>query len=166
MSSVSSPYGFSASDSASPINTSPLDLASSSSSRAHTSGYAQSHVQSFASSFSHRYADGQTQSGASSGYVSGDSYGEGHAKGTSASGYRGGSSVAQVNAQTSGNGHVQGIASSEAGSFVRFPEGGSARTQTIPLRHVDGEAVSRQEQSDSDIISELAQAVGELFDVV
>ncbi|XP_032662800.1 uncharacterized protein LOC116840328 [Odontomachus brunneus] len=160
---VASPYGFSASDSASQINTSPLDFASSSSSQAHTSEYAQSHAQSFAS-FSHRNADGRTQSSASSGYVSGDSYGEGHAKGTSASGYRGGSSVAQVNAQASGNGHVQGIASSEAGSFVRFPEGRSA--QAIPLRHVGGEANSRKKQSDSDIISELAQAVGELFDVV
>ncbi|XP_014482067.1 PREDICTED: uncharacterized protein LOC106748243 isoform X2 [Dinoponera quadriceps] len=153
----SSPHGYSAGDSASQIDTSPLDHAFSSPGRAHISGYAPSFA-----SFSHRNVDGRTN-GAPSGYVSGDSFGEGHAEGTSASGYQGGSTVVRVNAQPAGNGH--GIASSEAGSFVRFPEGGSARSQAIPLRHVRGEVLSKQE-NDSDIISDLARAVGELLDVV
>lgn len=152
----SQPDEFSASDSAFRSDTSPLDLEFSSTGRAHTSGYAQS----FAS-----LSDERARNSESSGYVSGDSFGEGHAKGTSASRYRGGSSVARVNAQAAGNGHAQGTASSEAGSFVSFPEGGSAPSQTIPLRHVSGKAVTKQEQYDGDIISDLAQAVGELLDV-
>ncbi|EFN80487.1 hypothetical protein EAI_08391 [Harpegnathos saltator] len=167
---VSVPYGFSAGDSASQINTSPLDLVSSSSSQTHSLGYAGSRAQSF-TSYSHWNAGERTQSNvASSGYVSGDFFGEGHAKGTSASGYRGGSSVAQVNAQAAGNGHAQGIASSEAeSSFVSFPEGESALSPAITLQHVRGQAISRQEteeQLDTDIVSNLAQAVGELFDIV
>lgn len=159
---ASSPYGLSTSDSARRINTSPVDLESSSSSQAYVPRYAESHAQGFAS-FSHRNVDERRQISMSSGYVSGD--GEGHAKGTSASGYRGGSSVAQVNVQASGNGQAQGIASFEVGSFVS-PEGGRAQSQAVPLRHVGGEAVSRPEQPDSDIISDLVQAVGELLDVV
>lgn len=153
----SSPYGFSAGDSAPTINASPLAaLAASSTGQAHTSG-----PQSL--SFSRRNVG--ERSGASSAYDSGDSFaGEGHA-GEATSGHRGGSSVARVNAQAAGNGRARGTASPEAGSFAKpVDDGGSARSPTVPSRHVGGRALVGQEQYD-DIIEDLAQAVGELLGV-
>lgn len=82
------------------------------------------------------------------------SFGEDNSKGTSTSGRQGGNSVMRVNAQA--------IASSVQGSF---PKGGSAQSQIIPLQYV-GSKDSEQRQPDSDILSDLAQTVGELFDVI
>ncbi|XP_012231269.1 uncharacterized protein [Linepithema humile] len=75
---------------------------------------------------------------------------------SSVSGHRNGN--AQVNAQAVGNGHAHGIASSEGGSFARFPE----NSQTIPLHYVRSKS---SKQYDSDVFSDLAQTVGELLDI-
>ncbi|XP_029661873.1 uncharacterized protein LOC115234718 isoform X2 [Formica exsecta] len=102
------------------------------------------------------YTSGNTQSweSASSKHVSSGSFDEDNSKGTSTSGRQGGNSVTRVN--------VQAIASSEEGFF---PKGGSAQSQIIPLQYV-GSKDSERRQPDSDILSDLAETVGELFDVL
>ncbi|XP_029161919.1 uncharacterized protein LOC114933473 isoform X2 [Nylanderia fulva] len=137
----SSSYGFSGSydDPVSQDNAGPTSFASSSIDQEYTLGNAQS------------------WESASSNHDSSDSFDEDNSKGTSTSGRQGGNSVTRVNAQA--------IASSVDGSFVKFPEGGSMLSQIIPLQYV-GNRDSEQGQSDSDVLSDLAQTVGELLHVV
>lgn len=108
------------------------------------------------SSIGQEYTSGNTQSweSATSNHVSSVSFGEDNSKSTSTSGRQGGNSVTRVNAQA--------IASSVE-EF--FPKDGSVQSQIIPLQYI-GSKDSEQRQPDSDILSDLAQAVGELLDVV
>lgn len=96
----------------------------------------------------------QSWKSASSKHVSSGSFGEDNSKGTSTSGRQGGNSMTRVNAQA--------IASSEE-EF--FPKGGSAQSQIIPLQYV-GSKDSERRQPDSDVLSDLAETIGELFDVL
>ncbi|KAL6434281.1 hypothetical protein ACFW04_006011 [Cataglyphis niger] len=96
----------------------------------------------------------QSWESASSKHVSSGSFGEDSSKGTSTSGRQGGNFMTRVNAQA--------IASSEE-EF--FPKGGSAQSQIIPLQYVESKDSERR-QSDSDILSDLAETIGELFDVL
>lgn len=141
VSSNSSSYGFSGSygDPVSQDTAGPTSFASSSIDQEYTLGSAQN------------------WESASSNHDSSDSFGEDNSKDTSTSGRQGGNFVTRINAQA--------IASSVDGSFVKFPEGGSTQSQIIPLQYV-GSKDSEQGRSDSDILSDLAQTVGELLDVV
>lgn len=139
VSSSSSSYGFSAGDPVSQDNAGPASFVVSSIDQEYTSGNTQS-----------------WESG-SSNHDSSGSFGEDNFKGTSTSGRQGENSVTRINAQA--------IASSVEGSIVKFPKDRTAQSQIIPLQYV-GSRDAEQGQSDSDILSDLAQTVGELFDVV
>lgn len=142
--SSSSLYGYSNDDSASRINRGPLNIASSSSGRVYTSEGARSRAQSWRSF--ERPSEGFSAEDCS--------------EGTSISDYKDENSVARVNAQASGNAH--GIALSVGESFVRFPD---ENARTISLHRVKSNDY-KQKQSDSDILSDFAQTVGELLDIV
>lgn len=151
----------SASSSFSAGDASPLSLASSSGGQMYASGYAHSHARSFASS-AHRPVDFDV----SADHVPDSTFGTGRSDaGASASVvHRGGNTVTmRVNAQqTATNERARGTVSSGAESFVSFPEDGS---RTVPLQYAGSASTYEMERSDSDVLSDLARAVDDLFDI-
>ncbi|RLU15039.1 hypothetical protein DMN91_012926 [Ooceraea biroi] len=88
------------------------------------------------------------------GYISEGSFNEHHSQGSSTSEHRAGN----VNVHAAGNGYVQESASSEGRAFIRFPKD----EQNPIILNIK----NRDSEEQSDVVSDLADAIGELFDIV
>ncbi|EZA61284.1 hypothetical protein X777_11991, partial [Ooceraea biroi] len=82
------------------------------------------------------------------------SFNEHHSQGSSTSEHRAGN----VNVHAAGNGYVQESASSEGRAFIRFPKD----EQNPIILNIK----NRDSEEQSDVVSDLADAIGELFDIV
>lgn len=87
---------------------------------------------------------------------------ERHSEGSSTSERQGGNSVAHAGARTDGNGES---AASTAGAFIRFPEDGTGVQRETPIILNIKNSESEEEESDSDIVSGLADTIAELLDI-